>query len=355
MTTYEVMFKIERITFGCEPLAIGNVTFQNLTSEIVETWKADSENALLSLFDDAGNQPIGIVKVDDISAANKAAEYALDEFDRALNILRVCVGSFRSTTIYDEQLLQRRNGLAAIRQVKPQPQLVEISPGRKFGPIDLGLSGTLADSTNEFIGKLTPLYGGTIQCDIRDTLLKGIERIGMSITRDHYDYKVVDILTALEVVLIPRNDKNPKSKSLALRVMLLSLALDNGYFVPSSDEVYRLYGRRNAIIHDADRGVCDDKDYGTLRRIAERAILNIIKLTSEQVGEQRTFACLEDVVEFLETEERIEQAVTCLDQWRSRTSTKPCTKKHLKQIRKYANTKLKRLRSTSEDTLGQGK
>ena len=348
MTTYEVMFKIERITFGCEPLAIGNVTFQNLTSAIVETWKADSENALLSLFDDAGNQPIGIVKVDDISDANKAAEYALDEFDRALNILRVCVGSFRSTTIYDEQLLQRRNGLAAIRQVKPQPQLVGISPGRKFGPIDLGLSGTLADSTNEFIGKLTPLYNGTIQCEIRDALLKSLERIGMSIARDHYDYKVVDILTALEVALIPKDDRSPKSISIALRTMLLSLALDNGYFVPSTDEVYRLYRLRNAIIHDADRGVCDDKDYGTLRRIAERTILSIIELN----GKQGPIDDVRHLAKILETEEILKQAKACFEDWRNRERTEDA-KEILGQLCEHANYKLNKMKPTTQHTSGQ--
>lgn len=343
------MFKLERITFSCEPLAIGNVTFQNLTSEIVEAWTIDNENVLLSLFDDAGNQPIGIVKVDDISDVNKAAEYALDEFDRALNILRVCVGSFRSTTIYDEQLLQRRNGLAAIRQVKPQPKLLGISIGRNFGPVDLGLSGTLADSTNGFIGKLTPLYDGTIQGRLHAALIRSLEWIGMSITREDYDDKVVTLLTSLEVALTDKNDRR-KGETIAFRVMLLSLTSNNCYFVPSSDAVYRLYRLRNDILHDADRGKCGEEDYRTLWRIAQRAILSIIELN----GKQGPIDDVRHLAKILETEEMLKQAKACFEDWRNRERTEDA-KEILGQLCEHANYKLNNLKPTPRHTSGQGK
>ena len=341
MTTYEVMFKIERITFGCEPLAIGNVTFQNLTSEIVEAWKVDSENALLSPRENAVGHPVGIVEVDGISDVDKAIEYARDEFDHTLNILRVCIGSFGSSRIYDEQLLQRRNGLIAIRQIGIQAGPIKVALDRKFAPIDLDLSEELANSTNEFIGNLTPLYDGTIQDGLRDALLRSLEWIGLSITREDYDDKVVTLLTALEVALTTKKDQH-KGEPMAFRTMLLSLTLDNGYFVPSADAVYRLYRLRNAIMHDADRGKCEYKDYRSLRRIAQRTILNIIELNSRQ-------GPIEDVrhlAKILETEEILKQAKARFEDWRNREHAED-VKGILNRLSERAEEKLDKLSHTS--------
>ena len=337
MATYEVMFKIERITFGCEPLAIGNVTFQNLTSEIVEAWTMDNENVLLSLLDDAGNQPVGVVKVDNISDANKASEYALDEFDRALNILRVCVGSFRSTTIYDEQLLQRRNGLAAIRQVKPQPKLLGISIGRNFGHVDLGLSGTLADSTNEFIGKLTPLYDGTIQGRLHAALIRSLEWIGTSITRDNCDHKVVDLCTALEAALTTKDDPR-KGEAIALRMMLLAMSLDKRFRDPG--ELYRIYEKRSQVVHGSALGVCERSDYYRIRAIAEESVLRIIELNGKQSSVTRKIR----LIRHLESVERVEKALTWLKQWAD---------KDTQAVAKYAEDKLSELNPTPQHTSGK--
>ena len=347
MTTYEVMFKIERITFGCEPLAIGNVTFQNLTSEIVETWKADSENALLSPRENAVRHPVGIVEVDGISDVDKSIEYARDEFDHTLNILRVCIGSFGSSRIHDEQLLQRRNGLIAIRPIGIQAGPIKVALDRKFAPIDLDLSGDLANSTNEFIGNLTPLYDGTIQDSLRDALLRSMEWIGMSITREDYDDKVVTLLTALEVALTDKNDRR-KGETIAFRVMLLSLTSNNGYFVPSSDAVYRLYRLRNDILHDADRGKCGEEDYRTLWRIALRAILSIIELN----GKHGPIDDVRHLAKILETEEILEQAKARFEDWRNREHREK-VKEILGQLCEHANYKLNKMKPTTQHTSGQ--
>lgn len=340
MTTYEVMFKIERITFGCEQLAIGNVTFQNLTSEIVEAWKADSENALLSPRDNAVGHPVGIVEVDDISDVDNAIRYACDEFDRTLNILRVCIGSFRSTLIYDEQLLQRRNGLIAIRPIGIQAGPIKVALDRKFGPIgDLELSKDLTISANEFIGNLTPLHDRTIQGRLRDALLRSLEWIGTSITRDNYDHKVVDLCTALEAALTTKDDPR-KGEAIALRMMLLAMSLDKRFRDPG--ELYRIYEKRSQVVHGSALGVCERSDYYRIRAIAEESVLRIIELNGKQSSVTRKTR----LIGYLESVECVEKALTWLMQWADEDT---------QAVAKYAEDKLNKLRSASQNTSGQRK
>ena len=335
---YEVIFVIEPIILNSESLTIGDVVFQKLTHEIAEEWKfAKGEFT---------NQAVGIVKVK-AGTAGKALERAQILFDRALNILRVCISSSNpKLMIWDKQLLQRRR-LSVIRQLGDQSALVEARPDRGFNPLQVEVSGVLADSTNEFIERLTPLYNGTIQDSLRDALLRSLEWIGLSITREDYDDKVVTLLTALEVALVTKKDWR-KGETVAFRVMLLSLTLENGYFVPSADAVYRLYGLRNAIMHDADRGKCGEEDYRTLRRIAQRTILNIIELN----GKQGPIDDVRHLAKILETEEILKQAKARFEDWRNREHAED-VKGILNSLSKRAEEKLAKLRSTTRHTSGQ--
>ena len=332
---YEVLFVIEPIILNSESLTIGDVVFQKLTHEIAKEWRFAKEELT--------NQAVGIVKVK-AGTADKALERAQILFDRALNILRVCIGSFRPSLIWDEQLLQRRSGLSSIRQLDDPVASVEARLDWTSVPIHLEVSGMLADSTNEFIERLTPIYDGTIQDSLRDALLRSLEWIGLSITREDYDDKVVTLLTALEVALTDKNDRR-KGETIAFRVMLLSLTSNNGYFVPSSDVVYRLYRLRNAIIHEADRGKCGEEDYRALRRIAERTILIIIELNGKQgpIGDVRHLA------KILETEEILKQAKSRFEDWRNRERIEDA-KEILGQLYEHANYKLNNLKPTPRHT-----
>ena len=335
---YEVLFVIEPIILNSESLTIGDVVFHELTPELAKEWKL-TKNELT-------NHAVGIVKVK-AGTVDKAFARAQKIFDRALNILRVCVGSFSPISpmlIQDTKLLQRRNGISVVRQLGDHAVHIEVFLDMNFSPHQIEVSGMLADSTNEFIERLTPIYDGTIQDSLRDALLRSLEWIGLSITREDYDDKVVTLLTALEVALTDKNDRR-KGETIAFRVMLLSLTSNNGYFVPSSDVVYRLYRLRNAIIHEADRGKCGEEDYRALRRIAERTILIIIELNGKQgpIGDVRHLA------KILETEEILKQAKSRFEDWRNRERIEDA-KEILGQLYEHANYKLNNLKPTPRHT-----
>ena len=266
-THYEVAFSVDNINLNAESLTIGDVVFREFTQELAQEWGFDKTSGIFRemLFEIVGLS-VGIVTTQGRSA-RKAAERAQDSLERALNTFRACVGSFTRTKTWDRALLQKRGRARVMRETSPEPKLISTGGGPITEPIELLLTPRLVHSTNEFVGKLAPLYDGTIQGSFRDALLRCIEWIGVSITRESRDHQVVDLCTALEAVLTTLDDGR-KGEAIALRSMLLAVALNQPFTDPQ--EVYSLYELRSRVVHGADLGVSGENDYIKLRSLAER-------------------------------------------------------------------------------------
>ena len=307
-THYEVAFSVENINLNDASLTIGNVVFREFTQELAQAWEFDKASGLFrEVLCGIVGLPVGIVTAQGRSA-RKAAERAQDSFERALNTLRICVGSFTWSKTWDRELLQRRGQARVIRETSPEPKLMSTGGGLITDPIDLVLTSQRVDSANEFIGKLTPLYDGTIQGRFRDALLRSIEWIGVSITRQYRDHQVVDLCTALETVLTTMDDGR-KGEAIALRSMLLSVALDRPFTDPQ--EVYSLYELRSRVVHGADLGVSGENDYIKLRSLAERVLLGVLELNEVSGPFRRPI----ELIRCLEDSERLNQALAWLDNW----------------------------------------
>ena len=307
-THYEVAFSIENIKFNAGPLTIGDVVFRKFTEELAQEWEFDKASgrfreALSRIID----LPVGIVAVEG-RLPEKATERALDSFERALNTLRVGIGFAVRTRIWDRQLLQRRGQFRVIREICPEPKLISTGGGLITDPLDLAMTPTLVNSANEFVSRLAPLCDGTAQGRFRDALLRCIDWIGVSITRQNHDHKIVDLCTALETVLTAKDDKG-KGEAIALRQMLLSTALDQGFTDPQ--EVYSLYKLRSRIIHGAALGVSGENDYIKSRSLAERVLLQVLRLNEASGPFRRPI----ELIRCLERRDRLEKALAWLDNW----------------------------------------
>ena len=316
---YEVAFDVEGVEFGSVPLTIGDVTFQEFSTELAEDWSIkETPGESWGFFDKLVGQSVGIVTVN-AGSDRKAEEIAAGVFDRALNILRVCIVSSNPFAILDNQLLQRRGEYHALRKVKQQRRLVSSGAAIGFRPLDLGLMGKSTALTKDFIGQLDPLYDGTVQVKLRDALLRSLEWIGVSITRENYDHKIVDLCTALEAVLTTVSD-GKKGEAVAFRMMLLSMAIEVPF--PYPGDVYRFYELRSRVVHGAALGVCGKRDYIYLRRIAEKAVLNTITFIGGIQGEVNQPSQL---IKLLESCERMKKAINKLGEWEDK-GTRAVTK-----------------------------
>ena len=307
-THYQVAFSVENINLNDASLTIGDVVFRKFTQELAQEWEFDKAGGLFreTLVGIIG-LPVGIVTVEG-REIRKTAERAQALFERALNTLRVCVGSITRTKTWDRELLQRRGQFRVIRETSPEQRLISTGGGPITAPIDFVLTPPLLNSTHEFISKLAPLYDGTIQCRFRDALLRCIEWTGVSITREHRDQQVVDLCTALEAALTTIDDGR-KGEAIALRSMLLSVALGQSFTDPQ--EVYSLYVLRSRVVHGAALGVSGENDYIKLRSLAERVLIGVLELNEASGPFRRPI----DLIRCLEEKVRLEQALDWLNPW----------------------------------------
>ena len=321
---YEVVFGVERMNLGSGSLTVGDVVFQEFNTELAQDWNCSViPDGSQGFLDDLVNQSVGIVTVN-AGSHHKAVERAVVVFDRALNTLRVCIVSSTPFAISDRWLLQRRGEFHAVRQVEPKTGRVEWGAARGFRPVSLDLAAQWIESTRDLVGRLEPLYDGTIRCKLRDALLRSLEWIGMSITRESYDHKIVDLCTGLEAVLTTVGDRR-KGEAIAFRSMLLSAALGKPFCPPGV--LYGLYERRSRVVHGAALGECGENDYLQLRLAAIEAVLNIIELNRVQGPIDRP-GCL---IRLLETHGRIEETIAWLEGCRDNATEK---------VTKYAKSRL---------------
>jgi len=321
---YEVAFGVEMMNLNSGSLTVGDVVFQKFGTELAQDWDySEIPDGSREFLDDLVNQTVGIVTVN-AGSPRKAAERAVAVFDRALNTLRVCIASSNPVGISDRWLLQRRGKFHAVRQVDPKSSPAEWGAARGFRPISLDLSAPWTESTSDFIGRLGPLYDGTIQGKLRDALLRSLEWIGMSITRESYDHKIVDLCAGLEAVLTTVDDPR-KGEAIAFRFMLLSSTLDRPFCPPGV--LYDLYERRSRVVHGAALGECGESDYLQLRLAAKEAVLNIIDLNRVQGPIDRPSR----LIKLLESHGCVEEAIAWLEGCRDNATGK---------VTKYAKSRL---------------
>ena len=320
LSHYEVAFSIENIKLDAIPITFGNVVFREFTQQLAQGWGFETKTGLFRerLLAIVG-QPVGIVRVSGRSPS-KAAERAQGHLDRALNTFRVCVDSSTRTRILDRQLVQRRGEFRVIREISPESRIISTGGASISEPMTLDFTGLLAESTNGFLERLTPLYDDTIKEGLRDALFRSIEWVGVSLTRENYDHRIVDLFTAMEAVLTTKDD-GEKGEAIATRLMLLSMVLNKVFVDPQW--VLALYELRSRVIHGAALGVSGENDVARLRILAERVLLGVIELD----GTHGQFSRPIDLIRFLESEERIENARNWLEQRED---------EHSKSLAKYA-------------------
>ena len=226
--------------------------------------------------------------------------------------------------ISDRWLLQRRGEFHAVRQVEPKTSRVESGAARGFRPIGLDLTDPWTASTKDFIGRLGPLYDGTMQGKLRDALLRSLEWTGMSITHESYDHKIVDLCTGLEAVLTTVDDPR-KGEAIAFRFMLLSTALGRPFCPPGV--LYDLYEHRSRVVHGAALGECGKNDYLQLRLAAKQAVLNIIELDRAQGPIDRP----SHLIRLLETRGHMKETIAWLE---------GCQDNATRKVTEYANLRL---------------
>ena len=162
---------------------------------------------------------------------------------------------------------------------------------RQFEPLVVGMSGPIQEGINA----LKVEYFSALPNDIRNRLQRSIYWISHSLSHESDDHRLVDLCTALEILLIPEGRREPsKGTVIALRYKLLGGHLN-------ASAIKWLYDRRNDVIHGGPLPVIGPRDTWELRMVCCETLRQIVYSSSNQPG----LLTLQELIAALYTEENL--------------------------------------------------
>ena len=283
---YEVLIPLEGgLRLGGHDLEIGGIKLFEMSGDDARNWGIVEDRPIYeNLYHAVVNGAVAVIHEKGCDPW-KVAERARDRLSVALSTLRVALlmdhePRVLSWKVHDEQMLFRQGESIGVKKLGSREPLL---PGWKLGFRSVGFTvdDVIAKQIAESSGLIDCLFKEEgLQGRIRDRLVRAMEWIGDSVTREGPDAKVVDICTALETLLTTKGDKR-KAEAIALRMMLLYSLSDRPFFDPA--QVLELYGKRSDVVHGSNRDICTDSDYSTGRRIS----VDVLQTTLAYVRKNR--------------------------------------------------------------------
>jgi hypothetical protein len=307
---YDVAVEISSLMLPTVELALGPTTFTHFDWSWARKWgirrKAETGAELIG-------RAVGIVRVS-AGSFDKAWELATNEIDTSLAVLRTTMVESNAFAPVDELFLQQRGRRFVTRRLTGDRGR-QSGMHRGFAPVTLDLrkrqapqAGRIFAAASGMSATISPLYDNTYSASLTSALLRALEWIGSSITRDSYDDKVVDLCTAMECMLSTKSD-GLKGQAIALRYMLLTERVSKNYVYYHA--VLPVYEIRSQVIHGSRRRVASGQDYQLMREIA----INTFRMAMQFLKQIDGVASIAKLVALLESDaDRVEQVTWLLDQ-----------------------------------------
>ena len=323
LAKHEAVYGIDYLDVGRDPITLLGVEFFSPSDgalaergiSVPDCWKlSDGEKGTFTL-----------ARVD-VQAADSttAVETGRRQVVEAITLMRgagLC--GVAGKTLDDDCFQWKLSGYCVVKQVAGESSEWDGRFCRYSKPLIIDLGHHLRQG----IGGLRLARLSDLPEDIRDRVFRSMQWLARSVTHEEDDHKVVDLCTALEILLLPdgREVKN-KGTVIALRYNLLA-----GDANPNPKW---LYDRRNDVVHGNQLPVVGPMHTFHLRLVCYKTIELIVRSSAARSDVSR----LQELIKNLETVERLE---AFLDLAKIRTSTRS----PLPDLVKEAKKKLKKLAS----------
>ena len=289
---FEVIYSIDFLAVGQEPITLHGVEFFAPTDEALAQ-KGIPTSEVGRWVREERTHTLAVVRVS-AAAIDIAFEAGRDQVVEAIALMKVsALRGLAGRTPTDELLQWKLSGRYLARQVTagepPDTRLWGFH--RQFGPLVDDIGSYIRRGINGL--KLELL--SDLPEDVRDRVHRAMYWIAHSATHEADDHKLVDLCTALEILLLPEGQRVAgKGTAIALRYNLLG-----GDLNPSA--VKWMYDRRNDVIHGSRLPLVGPQDTWHLRLVCYTVVQAIVRTSSDLPGE----LTLEDVIRTVETEDRL--------------------------------------------------
>jgi len=298
LNCYEVAYTVEHMKLGANPITIGPVTFLTPDEDQISYWRFDNEDFISWKSEESrvGQMSIATILIE-ATESGFAYNTGMTTLLEALDVMKTAALMGMENRLPYDNLLRWQIG----RLSSTKAQVEGAQPLISWQSRDKPLVTDLGTSIEEALMKdnLDDLVGGEIAQDIRRRLLRAVHWISHSTTHNGDDYKIVDLCTALEIMLLPNYDGNRKGHLIAIRYnLLLSGGMNPG-------AVKWWYDLRPRIVHGSVLSVAGALDTWHLRLICHQVLGQLLRLAKHD----SSILTLEDLVGRQESPERLARFV----------------------------------------------
>lgn len=297
LIAFDVIYEISNFSIGAQHFTLGNVEVFKLTSDYLQSLALNKQVSLSLMQSGTASRWEGrfVAKVEvEASDPDRARDSGEIEVNNALNILRLAVRKELISEVSEDTFLWELGEWIAIPKVKPEVgTLLTIGSGHRVRPLIIDVGDSIAKTLEgESIWKC--ILNGKLPEDIRRRLARAIEWISHSITANGFDYKLVELCTALEILLLPDYRRGPKGALIALRQVLIGRGV---FYNPTA--ILHLYNKRSHIIHGGYLDITSYSDYWHLLICCLMVLESIVRLSQR-------YLCKHDMEALLSTVENKE-------------------------------------------------
>jgi len=324
---FEVAYFIDNLDLGSQVFSIGTVRFFTMDDNEAIPWGLTEDNPAAShMRADIMHYPVAAVEVQ-AADHRRALETGLAQVISSMDLLRLA-GVRGVISAFDDRLfLWRLNRRAITRQITPNQPSITYHWEHRFRPVITEMGSHVKKGLDPQVSNLQAIANEELPDEISRHLERAINWISSSITRERLDDKVVDLCTALEVLLLPNYRGGKKGHVIALRHRLIG-----GDWNPIG--ILTLYNLRSDIVHGSGLSVSQYLDYWHLLVICFITLDKLVKLTKRNPMVQN----LKDLVAIVETRDNWERVMDFLDTLGGREGRelKSLARKCLKQLKQVA-------------------
>lgn len=306
LNAFDVVHEIRNFDVGSQHFNLGNVEVFKLTSDYLRSLGLNEETSAMqaNMFSRWVGRSVAKVEVS-ASEIDRAYESGIIKVNSILNVVRVTTVWERLSQLHDEMFLWELGERLAIPKVKPKRgTLWGVSHHRGYRPLIIPMGDSIAKGLENKKG-WKYILDGNLPEDINRRIIRAIEWISHSITAYSLDYKLVDLCTALEILLLPNHKEGLKGGLIALRQVLVG----QGSFNSPTGLLY-WYDKRSNIIHTGALEVTSYSDYWHLLICCLEVVQNIVRLSRQYPHIQE----LEQLLSVVENKETLEDFIRHCDQ-----------------------------------------
>ena len=291
LSEFEVAYGISYLDVGQEPITLFGVEFFVPTDEALS--QRDMSKDEVARWGGEGTLTLAVVRVE-AASGSIAFEAGRDQVANAVNLLKVsALRGVAARNPTDELLQWNLSGKYFVRPVSAgetsHPSLLGYH--RQFRPLVSDLGGNIRKG----ISALRLDLLSDLPENIRERVLRSAYWIAHSAAHEADDHKIVDLCTALEILLLPEERSvREKGNVIALRYNLLG-----GDLTPSA--VKWMYDRRNEVVHGNPLPVVGPLDTWHLRLVCYTTVDRIVGASVQRPD----LMTLQDLIVSVETKEKL--------------------------------------------------